>query len=75
MNLLTNIKVFTEKCCNLKSSENIIDKLDAGIGKLDAGIYELDAGISQLTKILDARLCRQQQNASLMERPKTTEKT
>ena len=31
MNLLANIKVFTEKCYNLKSSENIIVELDAGI--------------------------------------------
>ena len=31
MNLLANIKVFTVKCYNLESSENIIGELDAGI--------------------------------------------
>ena len=60
MNLLANIKVFTEKCYNLKSSENTIG--------------ELDAGINQLTRIVDAELCRQQQNDSLVERPKTPQK-
>ena len=52
MNLLTNIKVFTEKCYNLKSSEKIIG--------------EVDAGINQLTRIVDAELCRKQQNDSLV---------
>ena len=45
MNFSTNIKVFTEKCYNLKSSENTIG--------------ELDGGINQLTRIVDAELCRQ----------------
>ena len=48
MNLLANTKVFTEKFCNLKSSENTIG--------------ELDAGINQLTRIINAELCRHQQN-------------
>ena len=61
MNILANIKVFTEKCYNLISSENIIG--------------ELDAGINQLTRIEDAELCRQQQNNSLVEQPKTPKKT
>ena len=43
MNLLANIKVFTEKYYNLKSSENIIG--------------DLDAGINQLRGIVDAELC------------------
>ena len=60
MNLLGNIKVFTEKCYNLKSSENIIG--------------DLDAGINQLARILDVELRRQQQNDSLVERPKTPKK-
>ena len=60
MNILANIKVFTEKCYNLKSSENIIG--------------ELDASINQLTRIEDAELCRQQQNNSLVEQPKTPKK-
>ena len=60
MNLLANIKVVPEKCYNLKSSENIIG--------------EPDAGINQLTRIVDAELCRQQQNDSLVERPKTPKK-
>ena len=34
MNLIANIKVFMEKCYNLKSSENNIGKLDAGINQL-----------------------------------------
>ena len=59
-NLLANIKVFMEKCYNLKSSENIIG--------------ELDAGINQLTRTADAELCKQQQNYSLVERPKTPKK-
>ena len=61
MNLLANVKVFTEKCYNLKSSENII--------------ANLDAGINQLTRVVDAELCRQQQNDSLVEQPKTPKKT
>ena len=60
MNLLANNKVFTEKCYNLKLTENITG--------------ELDAGINQLTRIVDAELCRQQQNDSLVERPKTPKK-
>ena len=57
MNLLANIKVLiTEKCYSLKSSENIIG--------------EFDAGINHLTRIMDAELCRQQQNELLLERPK-----
>ena len=60
MNLLANIKVYTEKCYNLKSSENII--------------VEVDADINQLTRIVDAELCKQEQNDSLVERPKTTKK-
>ena len=44
MNLLANIKVYTENCYNLKSSENII--------------VELDADINQLTRIVDAELCK-----------------
>ena len=43
MNLLANIKVFMEKCYNLKSSENIT--------------VDLDAGVNQLTNIVDAELC------------------
>ena len=60
MNLLANIKVFTEKYYNLKSSENIIG--------------DLDAGINPLRGIVDAELCRQQQNDSLVEQPKTPKK-
>ena len=46
-----------EKCYNLKSSENIT--------------VDLDAGVNQLTNIVDAELCWQQQNDSRVERPKT----
>ena len=60
MNLLANIKVFTEKYYNLKSSENIIG--------------DLNAGINQLRGIVDPELCRQQQNDSLVEQPKTPKK-
>ena len=60
MNLLANIKVFAEKCSNLKPSESITGKLDAGI--------------NQLTRIVDVKLCRQQQDDSLVERPKTQKK-
>ena len=60
INLSANIKVFTEKCYNLKSSENIIGKLDGGI--------------NQLTRIVEPKLCGQQQNDSLVERPKTLKK-
>ena len=37
-------------------------------------IGELDANINQLTRIVGAEICRQQQNDSLVERPKTREK-
>ena len=37
-------------------------------------IGELDANINQLTRIVGAEICRQQQNDSLVERPKTPEK-
>ena len=61
MNILANIKVFTEKSYNLKSSENIIGKLDAGI--------------NQLRRVEDAELGRQQKYNSLVERTKTPKKT
>ena len=48
MNILANIKVFTEKCYNLKSSEN--------------NIGELDASINQLISMVDPELYTQQQN-------------
>ena len=63
MNLLANIKVLIvgKRCSlHLKSSENIIGKLDADI--------------NHLTRVMDAELCRQQQNGLLLEWPKTPKK-
>ena len=54
MNLLANT---TEKCYNLKLSENIIG--------------ELYSSINQLTKNVGAELCKQRQNYYLAERQKT----
>ena len=52
MNLSAGTKAFTEKLHNIKSSANTI--------------VDLDAGINQLIRIVDADLCRHQQNDSLV---------